>query len=134
MPENPGEAIKADGKAFKVSEVLVDYKYPHPQLPQASELLNTTIELGVVKDGYVAPRPGAPVVRIRLADIGKGGPQQMYQSGVKAIYDHLLHLMNARGIIGVFVVVDITKMFARHLNTDALVKSESSRGRGESNS
>jgi uncharacterized protein (TIGR00369 family) len=35
---------------------------------------------------------------------------------------------------GVFVVVDVAKMFARHLNTEVLVKRESSRGQGESNS
>jgi acyl-CoA thioesterase FadM len=34
---------------------------------------------------------------------------------------------------GVFVAVDIAKMFARHLNTDQVVKRESARGQKESN-
>jgi uncharacterized protein (TIGR00369 family) len=54
-------------------------------------------------------------------------------------HTNVAEIANEEGVVlarssGVFVAVDITKMFARHLNTDALVKRESGRGRGESKS
>jgi len=103
---NPGPASANDGKAYPVSEVKIGYKFPHPEQPPVGELLDSQIKLGVVADGYVAPRPGVPVVSIKLGDIGKAVPQKLYHSGIAAIYSHVLRQFNAQGIIGVFVVVD----------------------------
>jgi hemolysin activation/secretion protein len=101
-----GEAIPADGKSYPVTELKVAYKYPHPELPGIGELMETELNLGVVADGYVAPRPGVAVAPVRLGDIGKAGPAKLYRSAIQAIYSHLLKQINSRGIIGVFVAVD----------------------------
>jgi hemolysin activation/secretion protein len=107
----PGEAIPADGKSYPVSELKLEYKFAHPDLPALADLMDTEIKLGVVTDGYVGPRAGAPVASVKLSDLGRGGSLQLYRSAIQAIYSHLLKEFNSRGIIGVFVVVspnDIT--------------------------
>ncbi len=95
-----------DGASFPLTAVLLEYPYPHPSLPTVGEMLDSTITLGVVEGRYVAWRPGVPSASIKLGDIGKSGVQKISQSGVKAIYNHLIAELNSRGIIGVFVVVD----------------------------
>jgi len=109
---NPGQAIPSDGKSYPVTEVKIGYKFPHPAQPPVGDLLNSEIKLGVAEDGYVAPRPGVPVVSVKLGDIGKSGPQKLYSSGIKAVYNHILQVFSARGIIGVFVVVDAADITA----------------------
>jgi hemolysin activation/secretion protein len=103
---SPGQAVAGDGKAYAVTELKVGYKFPHPGLPAIEELMNSEIRLGVAADGYTAPHAGMPTAVVKLGEIGKSGPQKLYKSGIAAIYSHLLRLLNARGIIGVFVVVD----------------------------
>jgi hemolysin activation/secretion protein len=106
-----GVAVPADGKSYTVTELNLAYKFPHPNLPLIGELLDTEVNLGVVADGYVGPRPDVSVAPVKLGDIGKAGSVKFYRSAIQAIYTHLLKQFNSRGIIGVFVVVspeDIT--------------------------
>ena len=115
--ENPGQAIPEDGKVYPLTGLKIDYKSPHPEQPPIEELMNAEVRLGVVGDAYVAPRPGVPTVMVKLGDIGKTGPQKIYRSGIAAIYGGIVRFYNARGIIGVFVVVDANDIDANDNDT-----------------
>jgi hypothetical protein len=98
--------VEGEGKAYPVTELKIEYLFPHPQLPSVDELLNTEVQLGVVDGGYVAPRTGIELVRVKLGDIGKGPVKKIFRSGITAIYGGVLRFLNSKGIIGVFVVVN----------------------------
>ena len=91
---------------YPVTGIKIDYKNVNPEQPPIADLLNTEITLGVKDDAYVAARPGVQVVKIKLGEVGKSGPQKIYRSGIAAIYGQVVRYYNARSIIGVFVVVD----------------------------
>ncbi len=106
MPDSSAVATAQDGKAYPVSGIKIDYFKPQLSQPPIEELMNTDIKLGVVKDGLVAPRPGIPAVTMHLSEIGHSGPQKIYRSAILAVYLQCVRFYNARGIIGVFAVVD----------------------------
>jgi hemolysin activation/secretion protein len=107
----PGVGATADdGKAYHLTGIKIDYKSPNPQQPPIADLLNSTVTLGVTSDGYIAPRSGIPTVKIKLGEIGKEQPHKIYRSGIAAIYGSIVRYLNARSIIGVFVVVDATEI------------------------
>ncbi len=97
---------EGEGKAYPVTELKVDYLFPHPNLPSIDALMNMEVQLGVVDGGYVAPRTGIELVKVKLNQIGKGAVQKIYRSGITAIYGGVLRFLNSKGIIGVFVVVN----------------------------
>lgn len=105
-PANPNQVLASDGKAYPITGLNIGYKAQQPEAPPISELMNMEVKLGVVDDGYVSPRAGVQIATIKLGDIGKSGPQKIYRSGIAAIYGQIVKFYNARGIIGVFVVVD----------------------------
>jgi hemolysin activation/secretion protein len=117
-----GAVAEQDGKAYPLTGIKVDYKNPHPQQPPVADLLNTEVRLGLAADAageaYVAPRAGVPTVTVKLGEIGKDGPRRIFRSGIAAVYGQIVRFFNARGIIGVFVVVDANDIDA----TDADIR------------
>jgi len=105
-PANPNQILESDGKPYPITGLKIDYKAQQPEQPPIGDLMNAEVKLGVVDGGYVAPRAGVQVATVKLGDIGKSGPQQIYRSGIAAIYGQIVRFYNTRGIIGVFVVVD----------------------------
>ncbi len=101
---NPTSA--QDGPVYRVSNLLVGYKFPHPALPTEEQLLSTEVRLSIIDDAYVAARPGLQTVTIRIGDIGKQGPQKMHRTAINAVCLSLVRLFNSMSIRGSFVVVD----------------------------
>lgn len=103
----PGGATTrlAEG-VYPLTGVKVNYLKEQPQQPPVDELMNAVVELGVKGDAYVAPRDGEQRVKLRLGDVGRGEIQKIQRSGIESLYTQIVHFYNARGIIGVYVVVD----------------------------
>lgn len=114
-----------DGRRYIVSRFTLSYAISDRQLPPASDLLNLTIELGSVKDGFVAPNsledqwlvlahtpgksPSRPTTRLRLADIK--GPQAFYTSAIWAIDEQIRRELTRRNkILAVYVQPDPTQI------------------------
>jgi hemolysin activation/secretion protein len=101
-----GTQVARDTTTYPLTGIRVNYLKENPQQPPIDQLLSTVIDLGVKGDAYVAPSQGERKVRVRLGDIGKGEVQKITRSGIATIYGQIVHFYNARGIIGVYVVVD----------------------------
>ncbi len=106
IPSSSAAAIATDGKSYPVTAIKINYFSQHAQQPSVAELLNMPVKFGVTKDGLIAPRAGVPVVTLRLGDVGRSSPQRIYRSAIEQCYVEVVRFFNAKGIIGVFVVVD----------------------------
>ena len=106
-PVNPNQVLASDGKDYPITGLKVSYyNPPEPGQPPINDLMDTELKLGVVDGAYVSPRPGVQLVTVKLGDIGKSGPQKIYQSAIGAIFGRIVGYINSRGIIGVFVNTD----------------------------
>lgn len=110
-----------DGHRYIVSRFTLAYAYSDRQLPPLSDLLNLTIELGSVEDGFVAPNsleddwlvlartpgksPSRPTTRLRLSDIKS--PKAFYTSALWAIDEQVRRELTRRhNILAVYVRPD----------------------------
>ncbi|HVX85121.1 MAG TPA: ShlB/FhaC/HecB family hemolysin secretion/activation protein [Phycisphaerae bacterium] len=111
MPETASAATgpattQGAGYVYPITGIKVNYLKESAQQPAIDQLLNTEVEMGV-KDGvYVAPSQGTERVKVRLGDVGHGEVQKIGRSGITTIYGQIVHFFTARGLIGVYVVVD----------------------------
>lgn len=102
----PGTATAEDGAAFRVSRFVLRYQAEHPNLPELADLLDAPVRLGVVGDGYVAPRPGIQSVVIRIGDVAEGAPTLFYQSAINAVRRDIVRAINSYGLIGPYISID----------------------------
>lgn len=98
------QATRADGLEFEVQEFVLEYARDHPDHPPLDEILAIEVELGRVERGYVAPRAGVPVERVRLADVPRAPVQRFYGSAIRAIDESIVAEFNRRGLAGVLVL------------------------------
>ncbi|MBX3364727.1 MAG: ShlB/FhaC/HecB family hemolysin secretion/activation protein [Phycisphaeraceae bacterium] len=76
-------------------------------LPSLSELENVEFSLLQTSEGFVAPRPGLPVVTMRIADVNAGPPRKFYGSALLEINRAIVDELNRRySLYGVFVAPD----------------------------
>jgi hemolysin activation/secretion protein len=101
-----GPATRIAEGVYPLTGVKVNYLKEQPQQPPIDQLMSTVVELGVKGDAFVAPRDGNQRVKLRLGDVGKGEITKIQRSGIESLYTQIVHFYNARGIIGVYVVVD----------------------------
>lgn len=96
-----------DGQPYLVARIVLEYSAAHPENPELGTLLNLQVGLTPVPEGYVAPRPGAPVVLRRISELGlagaEGKPVFLYGSALRAIGQRVVRELNKRGLIVVFV-------------------------------
>lgn len=109
--ENPPAKPKADeqvidGPPVKVGRFVIDYVYQHPKVPPVQDLMNAEVELGQTPEGYVAPRPGIPTVKIRLSDVPDRPIEEYRASALGAVRDAVQDELTKRHILGVIVQVD----------------------------
>lgn len=99
----PGE------RSYKVRRFDLAYKREHPNLPPISELELIPVELGLTKEGYMAPHAGLPTVVIRVGDTF-GGVQTkgatFFNSAIQAVSAAIVAELARRQLIGLFVVPD----------------------------
>lgn len=103
QPANAPAATKADGIAYPISELLIDYVDPNPQFPPASEIAQIEVEVGRVADGLSAPRATTPLVSFRIADLPKFGTQKIYGSAIAAINQQIVFEFNRRDFHAIVV-------------------------------
>lgn len=82
-------ATAEDGRGYPVS--ALDFKYVHNlmELPSAGFIKEWEVELGMVADGYVAPRAGVPLERIALGRIGRDREVNLYTTAAQLIVEEL---------------------------------------------
>jgi hemolysin activation/secretion protein len=95
-----------DGPAYRVSAMTLDYFVANPKQPPLAEIMNQEVELGIVDGAYVNARPGVQIIRVKISEIGKGGPDVMYLSAIKTVEEEVVRWLNNKSIIGVFVAID----------------------------
>jgi hemolysin activation/secretion protein len=96
-------ATRADGPAYPVSELVLDYVDPNPQFPPVSEIAELEVEVGQVADGLSAPRANTPLVRFRLKDMPQRGTQKLYSSAIAAINQQIVFEFNRRDFHAIVV-------------------------------
>lgn len=102
----PGTATAEDGAAFRVSRFVLRYQAEHAGHPELADLLDAPVRLGVVADGYVAPRRGIQSVVIRIGDVAEGAPTLFYQSAINAVRRDIVRAINSYGLIGPYISID----------------------------
>lgn len=108
--ENLPPAIPEPGeRSYKVRRFVLEYRRPHPNLPPIEELDLLPVELGLTKDGYMAPRPGLPKVVVRVGDTFGGINTKgatFFNSAILAVTTTIVNELSRRKLIGLFVVPD----------------------------
>jgi hemolysin activation/secretion protein len=93
--------IMADGPAYPVSAVRLEYAKARPGLPPVDAFMNTPVTLGYTEDGYVAYRPGLAARTLRLSELG--GDARLHASAINAVAQAVVGEMNERDYVGVMV-------------------------------
>jgi len=92
-----------EGPVYLVREIVPRFTDPHPQHPSLEAILAHEIELGRLPDGYIAPRPGAQIVKVSLNELAAAPVQLYHVTALAAINQGILGALNARGLGGVTV-------------------------------
>ncbi len=100
------QATRADGLPYRIDAFELSYARDHPAHPPIAEIMDLEITLADIGGGYVAPRDGLPVKRIRLADVSLAGPAFYYGSAIRAIDERILEEFMRRGLAGLLVLPD----------------------------
>lgn len=107
-PEAPARID--DGQRRAVSSITIRYVRDNPGHPAPGELLNSTVELAELEDGYAAPRlserPDARIVTLRLADLATLDKPYLYDSTLPLLAPAVVARMQHMGYIGIFVEPD----------------------------
>jgi hemolysin activation/secretion protein len=117
----PGRAVPADGRAYAVSRFVIEWRTPGEGQPSADELLDASVTLGVLPQGYVSSRAlsgagqpltdamgrplarsGVPTETFRLRDLGAGAGSQFHASAIGEVCRSIAAELNRRGFISVF--------------------------------
>ncbi len=100
---DPVAPVEEDGEIYRVARFVLEYHTPHPAHPPIDDLLDTEVRLGVLPNGYVAPRAGVPTTVVRIGDVVEAGGADFYRSGINQVGRALVSELNDRGLIGIFV-------------------------------
>lgn len=82
-------AVDGDGVPYRVDAVRFQYIHSLVELPSPERIKEWTVELGVVDDGYVAPRDGLPTEQIALGEIGAEATVSLYSSAAARIAEEV---------------------------------------------
>ncbi len=118
-------ALPKDGPAFPVSELLLSYVDPNPVFPPPEVMANTEVELMRVSDGFVQPRAGSPITRLRIGDLPSLGTPNLYESALRAIDQQLVFEFNRRDFHAIVVSPlpeDVEKRTGRDLRPPGVTK------------
>ncbi len=113
------QAAALEQARFPVTEFVIEYATPHPNLPSIQQVLEEAlVTLVRGPDGYHAARytgGGEPLGPVSVADLGtllKGQAQdaasapKFSAAAIRAVLDALRDALSAREILGIFVEVD----------------------------
>lgn len=111
--DRQGRALDSDGIAIVVDQIVPTYAWSregepfeaHEGLPAVGTLLDTSVRLLRLEDGFAAERPGSglPTVNYTLAQLNAMGEKTLYRSAVVSIMEAIRSRLNEEhGVIGVF--------------------------------
>ncbi len=103
----------AEAVDYPIGAFFLAYDESHPDQPPIEELLQTEVELGRAGGLYVAPSPGAERHRFPLAEVPPDPAPVFDASAVRHVAQTLVHALNERGLVGVFVAPDPADLDAR---------------------
>jgi hypothetical protein len=99
----PAPAGATDGPQYMVSQFILGYAREHPQHPDIVPVADILIVLGKTDKGYVAPRPGAAEVTLRLDQYKPAKAEAFFASAIRRIDESVVEAYNRQGLVGVFV-------------------------------
>ena len=99
----PAPAGATDGPQYMVSQFILGYAREHPQHPDIVPVADILIVLGKTDKGYVAPRPGAAEVTLRLDQYKPAKAEAFFASAIRRINESIVEAYNRQGLVGVFV-------------------------------
>jgi hemolysin activation/secretion protein len=105
-PPRPG-ATDEDGRGYRTSELRFHYVHGLVELPSPDRIREWTVDLGVVANGYVAPRDGVPTQSVVLGEVGSDRTlQYVYASAANHIASEVRNRIEAHiGGAAVFVAL-----------------------------
>ena len=104
--QEPPEPTEADGRSYPISALVLQYVRDNPQHPAPEEVMQIEVALVQTTQGFVAPRPDAPWVRLRLAEIADRPVETYYASAIQRILEEIRDFFSQREVLGVYVAPD----------------------------
>lgn len=105
-------ATEDDGQPRAITQILIEYLRESAAHPAPAEVLEATVDLTPVVDGYIAARAGDRVVRVRLADLPtltadpSGGTIRLYDSALASLAPAIVARLQHLGLVGVYAEPD----------------------------
>jgi hemolysin activation/secretion protein len=95
---------QVDGLRRPLTSLEARYAREHPAHPSLDAMMDTSITLGQLADGYTAPREGVPSLTMRLGDIGGSGG--IYDAALPLISQAFASRARAFGLLGTYAEPD----------------------------
>ncbi|TMA31171.1 MAG: hypothetical protein E6J87_16420, partial [Deltaproteobacteria bacterium] len=91
-------------QSYPVSEFVIEYPLPNPDLPPVEQLLDLELEMRVTQGGaLMQPHPSTQNVRFRLGSVPPG--TRIWDTGLLYVNRQLLAEFERRGISGVLITL-----------------------------
>ncbi|MCP3903511.1 MAG: ShlB/FhaC/HecB family hemolysin secretion/activation protein [Planctomycetes bacterium] len=109
-PPNPNADPEIDGPTFPVSAFEIRYLRENPLHPPIEEAMELPLLFGETPTGFVAPRPGPPLVQFTIADVATRKPESYHASAIQYMLEKVRDYYVAQDILGVYVAPDPTQI------------------------
>jgi hemolysin activation/secretion protein len=101
-------------QSYPVSEFVIEYPLPDPDLPRTDDLLALEVEMRVTRGGLMQPHPSTENVRITLGSLPPG--TRIWDTGLLYINSQILAEFERRGIGAVVITLpDLEERTGRDL-------------------
>jgi hemolysin activation/secretion protein len=86
----------------------LDYRYiaEHPGHPPVAEFDDVEVDMVLTTSGFIAPRDGLPITRIRLGDIPNLSVQDFHLSALLTLLQGMVSHLQSKDLFGVYVYPD----------------------------
>lgn len=102
--------VDIDGERRPLSGIAIQYVRVAEGQPSLAAVADGKVTLGVLDDGFTAPRPGVPVREVRLGDIGTSEPKAVYDLALPTISAAIFNRLKDLGLMGAFAEPDRDQM------------------------
>ncbi len=114
-----------DGFGYWVEDLVYEYPFAHPDLPELVVLDNLVVLLSPVEDGWVLPVEGKDIQAIRLGELGSHGGTMVYGSALAVINQAIRDYLEAEhGLIGHLVTPNASEIAYRTTRQDLREKGD----------
>jgi hemolysin activation/secretion protein len=99
-----------DGERRPLTGIAIQYVRISEGQPSLDLLADGKVTLGVLDDGFTAPRAGIPVREMRLGDLGTSEPKAVYDLAIPTISAAIFNRLKDLGLMGAFAEPDREQM------------------------